>query len=485
MTRGYRLFIGGCWTEAADGEYYDDLNPFTGEIYARVAAGGGDDARRAVSAAEAAFPAWAATPPSERRAVLSRAADLLEERQDEIGLILTEEVGATRGWGRAQTVEAAGIVRECASQVHRVTGEVIPADLPGQFSMTIRQPVGVVVGISPWNVPLILSLRAIACPLAYGNTAVLKPSSESAVSGGTIIAEIFEEAGLPGGVLNVVVNGPGRSGEVGDALLSDRRVRRISFTGSTEVGRALAELAGRNLKRIALELGGNDALIVLDDADMNVAVDAAMHGRFAHQGQICMSAKQLIVVESVAEEFSRRLVERVSALRVGDPLQEDVCIGPLINRRQLQAVTDQVERAVAEGATVLCGGRPDGPCYRPTVLAGVVPGSTCFREEVFGPVASLIVANDADHAVELANDTQYGLSGSVITRDLQKGMELAERLDTGAVHINDTTVFSEPQAPFGGVKDSSYGKHGGLASIDESTELKWVTYQRTPRCYPL
>ena len=485
MTDTYQLFIGGEWVDGAGGDYFDDVDPFTGDVFARIAAGEPDDARRAVDAAAEAFPAWAATPPSERRRVLLRAADLFEERFKEVGLLLTGEVGTTLGWGRGQTLEAAAILREAASHVHRVTGEVIPADLPGQFSMTLRQPVGVVLSISPWNVPLVLSMRSIAYPLAYGNSVVLKPSAESAASGGLIIAQILEEAGIPKGVFNVIVNGPGKSGEVGDVLMADPRVRRVAFTGSTAVGRHLAEQAGHYLKRISLELGGNDALIVLADADLDVAVNAAVFGRFSNQGQVCMASKRLIVEEPVVEEFTRRFVARAKALKVGDPRLPDVAVGPIINHAQLDALVAQVDEAVAQGAELLCGGRAEGLCYFPTVLVGVTDAMTCFTEEVFGPVALIVAARDAEHALKLAGDCPYGLSGSVITSDLQKGLELAEKLDTGAVHINDTTVFSEPQAPFGGVKDSGYGKHGGTACIEEFTELKWVTYQKTPREYPI
>ncbi len=484
MSSTYDLYIDGTWTRSASGEYFDDLNPYTGEVYARVAAGGAEDTRRAIDAAQAAFPAWAATSPSDRRKVLLAAADLLEERQAEIADILCAETGALTSWGHFQTHVTAGILRECASHVHRVTGEVIPADLPGQFSMTLRQPVGVVAGIGPWNSPLILSLRSVAYPLAYGNTTVLKPSSESPVSGGAVIIELFEQAGAPKGVINMVVNGPGKSSEVGDVLMSDPRVRRVSFTGSTEVGRHLAEQAGRYLKRITLELGGNDAVIVLADAELENAVNACVFGRFAHQGQICMNSKRIIVEAPIAEEFTRRFVERASKLAVGDPSRPETCIGPLINRGQLEKLAAQVEQAVSEGARVLCGGRSEGPCYLPTVLGGVDSSMTCFREEVFGPVASLVVAADADDALRLANDTPYGLSGGILTGDLQKGLELAERMDTGAVHVNDSSLHDEAQAPFGGVKDSGYGKHGGIPCIEEFTELKWVTYQKTPRQYP-
>jgi acyl-CoA reductase-like NAD-dependent aldehyde dehydrogenase len=485
MCKTYRMLVNGSWVDALGGAWFDDLNPYTGEVFGKVAAGGADDTRRAIDAAAAAFPGWAATSPSERRRVLLKAADLLQARGSEFAAALTDETGATVNWARFQTHLAGAILMECASQVHRVTGQVIPADLPGQFSMTVRRPVGVVAGIGPWNAPLVLCLRSVAYPLAYGNSAILKPSAEAPVSGGVLIASLFEEAGLPAGVLNLVINGPGKSGEVGDVLVSDPRVKRISFTGSSEAGRRIAEQAGRHLKRVTLELGGNDAVVVLADADIDYAVSAAAFGRFTHQGQICMSSKRIIVEAPVAEEFTRKFVSRAGSLKAGDPRDAGTYIGPLINRAQLELLVGQVEQAVREGAVIACGGRFENLLYYPTVLTGVNREMSCFREEVFGPVASVIVAKDADEAVDLANDTPYGLSAGVITRDLQKGLDLAERLQTGSVHVNDSSIGDEAQVPFGGIKASGYGKHGGLECIEEFTELKWVTYQKVPREFPI
>lgn len=484
MSKQYRMYINGEWTDAASGTTFDDYNPFTGEVFAKVANANKDDAKRAIDAAAEAFPAWAATPPSERRMYFLKAAEVLEKRQQEIAGILTEETGATFGWGMFQTILTPGMLREAASQVHRVTGEIIPADLPGAFFMALRQPVGVVAGIAPWNAPLILSLRAVVFPLAYGNTTVLKPSAESPVSGGLVIAEIFEEAGFPKGVLNVVTNGPGLSGEVGDEFIADPRVRRISFTGSTEVGRQLAEKAGRHLKKVTLELGGSDPVIILRDADVDYAVNAVVFGRFLHQGQICMSSKRIIVEKPIAEEFIQKFAEKASGLKVGDPREHDTLIGPLINQAQFDKIRTQVEEAIADGAKVLCGGKYEGLCYYPTVLTNVTENMKVFSEETFGPVAPVIVVEDAEEAIRVANNSRYGLSAGVITRDFQKGLEIAEGLETGMVHINDSSVHDEAQVPFGGVKDSGWGRHGGLAAIEEFTELRWVTMQRTPRHYP-
>lgn len=484
MSREYRMYINGEWVNAINGRTFEDCNPFTGEVFAKLPCGERADIKQAIDAAAAAFPAWARTPPSEKRMYFLKAADILERRQKDILQILTEETGATFGWGMFQAQFTPGLLREAAAQVHGAVGEIIPADLPGAFFMTIRQPVGVVAGISPWNAPLILSLRAVALPLAYGNTTVLKPSGESAVSGGLVFAEVFEEAGFPKGVFNVVTNSPDFSQEVGDELVTNPKVRRISFTGSTEIGRQLAEKAGRYLKRVALELGGKDPLIVLKDADIDYAVNAAVFGSFLHQGQICMSVERIIVEKPVAQEFIDKLVKKARGLKVGDPREPDTVIGPLINREQLNKVRIHVEEAVAGGAKLLCGGKYEGLCYYPTVLTDVTADMKVFCEETFGPVAPVIVVKDADEAVKVANNSRYGLSAGIITRDFEKGLELAERIESGMVHINDSSIHDEPQVPFGGVKDSGWGRHGGRAALEEFTELRWITMQRTPRQYP-
>jgi len=484
MAREYRMYINGEWVDAADGKAFDDVNPHTGQVFARVAGGGEADAHRAVDAAAAAFPGWSATPPAARAMHFLKAADILERRTEEIAGILTEETGATFGWAMFQCSLTPGMLREAAAQVHMVTGQIIPADLPGAFFMVLRQPVGVVVGIAPWNAPLILSLRAVAFPMAYGNTTVLKPSSEAPISGGLVYAEIFEEAGLPAGVLNVLSSAPGFAGEVGDVLIADPRVRRISFTGSTEVGREVAKKAGENLKRVALELGGSDPLLILRDADVEYAVNAATFGRFLHQGQICMSVKRIIVEKPVADEFIEKFVAKVSGLKVGDPKEHDTIIGPLINQTQLDLLRGQVDEAIERGAKVLCGGKFEGLSYWPTVLTDVKEDMRVCQEEVFGPVVPVIVVEDEEEALRVANNSPFGLSSGIITGDFGKGLAIAERLETGMVHINDSSVHDEPQVPFGGVKDSGWGRHGGLAALEEFTELRWVTMQRTPRQYP-
>ena len=484
MPRDYKMYINGEWVGALDGEVYDNLNPFTGEIFARVPSGKRADARRAIDAAVAAFPGWSHTLPAERQALFLKAAEVLEKKRDEIVTILAEETGCTFGFAMFQVGFTPGLLREAAAQVHQANGEIIPADLPGAFYMAIRQPVGVIAGIAPWNAPLILSLRSICLPVAYGNTAVLKPSMESAAAGGVVIAEVFHEAGFPKGVLNLVTNGPGRSSEIGDEFIENPKVRRISLTGSSAVGRQLAEKAGRYLKRVALELGGQNPLIILRDANVDDAVDAAAFGGFLHQGQICMSTRRIIVEKPIAKEFTEKFVKKVSTYKVGNPKEPDTIIGPLINQHQFNEVKRSVDAAVRDGAKILCGGKSEGLCYHPTVLTNVKPGTPFSCEETFGPVVSVIEVKDEEEAVAVANDTMYGLSAAVFTRDFAKGLAVAERIESGIVHINDQTVGDEPQVPFGGVKDSGWGRFGGHAALEEFTELRWISMQRTRRQYP-
>jgi acyl-CoA reductase-like NAD-dependent aldehyde dehydrogenase len=480
----YRHFIGGDWVDAADGATFDDLNPYTGEVVATVAAGGREDAGRAVEAAAGAFPAWSQTPPAQRQRIFLAAADILERRGDEVVGLLARETGCTFGFGMFQLSFVPGLLRQAAGLAYRPIGEVIPSDLPGAFAMGIRRPVGVVGAIAPWNAALILSARSIAAPLVLGNTVVAKPSEESPFVGGLLWGEIFTEAGLPDGALNVVTHGPGQAGPIGDELVENPLVRRINFTGSTATGRKLAEAAGRQLKRVLLELGGYNPLIVLADADLDYAVDATAFGAFLHQGQICMSARRLLVEAPIAEAFVDALAAKTAGLKAGDPAEPDTIIGPLINEAALATVAGRVQDAVARGARVLAGGDRVGRCYQATLLADVPPDSELARLETFGPVAAVEVVADAEAAVRRANDTPYGLAAGVLTGDPDRGLALAERLQSGIVHVNDQPVHDEPQMPFGGVKDSGWGRFGGAAAADEFTELKWVTVQSGTRPFP-
>ena len=483
-TQEYRQFIGGDWVDAADRETFEDRDPYTGDVVATVAAAGADDARRAIEAADAAFAEWSATPPAERQRVFLKAADVLEGRLDEIVELLARETGCSFGFGMFQMGFVPGLFRQAAGIAYAPIGQVIPSDVPGTFAMGLRKPVGVVGAIAPWNAALILSARSIAGPLVLGNTVVLKPSEWSPVVGGTIWVEIFSEAGLPDGVLNVVTHAPGEAGPIGDELVENPHVRRLNFTGSTATGRKLAEAAGRQLKRVVLELGGYNPLIVLGDADLDYAVNATAFGAFLHQGQICMSARRIIVERSISDEFVSRLVTKTNGLKAGDPNEHDTIIGPLINEDALELVKRRVDGAVRAGAKVLAGGGADGPCYRATLLGDVPPDSEFAQTETFGPVAAIEIVDSADQAIERANASSYGLSSGIITQDVDRGLALAGRIDAGIVHVNDQPVGDEPQMPFGGVKDSGFGRFGGSAVVDEFTELRWVTVQRGSHPFP-
>jgi acyl-CoA reductase-like NAD-dependent aldehyde dehydrogenase len=479
----YRQFIGGEWTDAAGGGTFEDRDPFTGEAVAIVPAGGADDARRAVEAAAAAFESWSASPPAARQAVFLKAADLLESRHDEVVSLLARETGCGFGFGMFQLHFVPGLLRQAAALAYAPIGTVFPSDT-GKFSMGLRRPVGVVGAIAPWNAALILSARSIAAPLALGNTVVLKPSEWSPVVGGLLWGEIFGEAGLPAGVLNVVAHAPGAAQPIGDELVENPAVRRLNFTGSTGTGRKLAEACGRHLKRIVLELGGYNPLVVLADADLDYAVDASVFGSFLHQGQICMSARRIVVERPIADAFVERLVAKTKALKAGDPKEPDTIIGPLINEDALATVKARVDDAVAKGATVLAGGEAVGPCYRATVLADVPEESDFAQVETFGPVVAVEVVDSADEAIERANATAYGLASGILTGNPDRGLALAQRLDAGIVHVNDQPVGDEPQMPFGGVKDSGFGRFGGQAVVDEFTELRWITVQSGSHPFP-
>jgi acyl-CoA reductase-like NAD-dependent aldehyde dehydrogenase len=482
-THAYEQFIDGTWTGAAGGATFEDRDPFTGDTVAVVAAAGAEDATRAVEAASAAFDEWSATPPAVRQGVFLKAADVLESRQDEIVSLLARETGCGFGFGMFQMHFVPGLLRQAAALAYTPIGTVIPSDT-GAFSMGLRRPVGVVGAIAPWNAALILSARSIAAPLALGNTVVLKPSEWSPVVGGLVWGEIFTEAGLPPGVLNVVPHAPGAAAAIGDVLVEHPAVRRLNFTGSTDVGRKLAEACGRHLKRIVLELGGSNPLVVLADADVDYAVNAATFGAFLHQGQICMSARRIVVERPVADEFTEKLVAKTKTLKAGDPKEMDTIIGPLINADALELVKSRVDGAVAQGATVLAGGEAIGPCYAATVITNVPADSDFARHETFGPVVSVEVADDADDAIGRANATRYGLSSGIITADAERALALAQRLDAGIVHINDQPVGDEPQMPFGGVKDSGFGRFGGHAVVDEFTDLRWITVQSGSHPFP-
>jgi acyl-CoA reductase-like NAD-dependent aldehyde dehydrogenase len=379
---------------------------------------------------------------------------------------------------------AAGMLREAAAQAYWVTGDVIPSDVPGKLAMGVRQPAGVVAAIAPWNAPVILATRAVAAPLAYGNTVVLKASEICPRTHAAVVRSLVD-AGLPPGVVNFLTHDPADAAEVVDALIAHPGTRRINFTGSTRVGRIVAEQAGHHLKRVLLELGGKAPMVVLGDADLDRAAAAASFGAFFHQGQICMSTERIVADRSVAQALTDKLAERAGALPVGDPREPTTAIGPLVNAAAVERVSALISDAVSKGATTVCGGEADGPCLPPTVLTGVTPDMRLYSEESFGPLVSVIEVDGPDEAVAVANDTDYGLAAAVFSNDVPAALELAQRIESGICHINDTTVHDEPQMPFGGVKNSGWGRFGGRAALEEFTELRWITVQEQPRHYPI
>jgi acyl-CoA reductase-like NAD-dependent aldehyde dehydrogenase len=459
------------------------LNPVTGQVATTAPAFGPAEANAAVEAAAAAFPAWSALGPNARRAALTNAADALAARVDQFVAAMMGEIGATEGWARFNLMLAVSMVREAAALTTQVGGEVIPSDKPGCIAMALREPVGVLLGIAPWNAPIILGVRAVAVPLACGNTVVLK-ASEQCPRTHSLIAEAFAEA-LPAGAVSIVTNAPEDAGAVVGTLIDHPKIRRINFTGSTHVGRIIARRAAEHLKPVLLELGGKAPLIVLEDADLDEAVKAAAFGAFMNQGQICMSTERIIVVDAVADAFVAKFAVKVETMAVGDPRLGQTPLGAVVDRKTVDHVRSLIEDAVAAGAVQVNGGEADGVLMPAHVVDHVTPAMKLFRDESFGPVVGVIRARDEAHAIDLANDTEYGLSASVFTRDTARGLSVARRIQSGICHVNGPTVHDEAQMPFGGVKASGYGRFGGRAGIDAFTELRWITIETQPGHYPI
>src|SRR6202034_285469 len=472
-------YIAGKNIKVPPSDFTDVINPANQRSFARIFMAQEQHMRAAIDAADASKATWAATLAAEREAILHRAAEELEKARDEMVDLLIEEAGSTFGKAQFEVPFAANLVRSIAGEARRIHGDVFPADVPGMISISIRRPLGVIAGISPFNFPVVLSLKKVAFALATGNTFVLKPSEETSLIG-LKLAEIFERAGLPPGVLNVV---PGNGPALAKVLFDDPRVKLISFTGSTAVGRFIATECAKRGKRVVLEMGGKSPLIVLKDADLDYAVDTACFGIFIHQGQICMAGSRIIVEAPIYETFLQRFAAKAKTLAVGDPRDPHTVIGPLIRASQCQMIDRKIKEAVAAGARVLTGGTYDGNFYQPTVVADVTPNMAAFRDELFGPVAAVSRADNADHALALANNSSYGLSSAVLTNDLQLAMRFALELEAGMVHLNGPTVHDEPTVPFGGVKDSGSGREGGRWSVEEMTEVKWVTIQMGRRAY--
>ncbi|MBB3134486.1 acyl-CoA reductase-like NAD-dependent aldehyde dehydrogenase [Rhizobium pisi] len=476
------LLINGVDRPAASSRTYDRVDPFTGEVASRAAAAGPDDVTAAIDAASAAFPAWSKTGPSQRRAILMKAADIMDSKAGDFTRLMIEETGATAPWAGFNVMFAANILREAGAMTTQIAGEIIPSDKPGTLAMGVRQAAGVCLAIAPWNAPVILATRAVAMPIACGNTVILK-ASEQCPGTHRLIATALTEAGLPAGVINVLTNAPEDAPEIVAALIAHPAVKRVNFTGSTKVGKIIAETCGRHLKPALLELGGKAPLVVLDDADIDGAVNAAIFGAFMNQGQICMSTERIIVDEAIADEFVAKLAARAGQLPAGDP-RGHVVLGSLISLDAAKKMEELIADATAKGAKLVAGGKRSGTVVEATLLDRVTPAMRVYAEESFGPVKPIIRVSGEEEAIRIANDTEYGLSSAVFSRDIQRALAVAARIETGICHINGPTLHDEAQMPFGGVKGSGYGRFGGKAAIAEFTDLRWITIEDPAQHYP-
>jgi len=475
------LYVGGGWRAGHGDKVLVDKNPFSGETITEIQVADVDDVDEAYRSAAAAQVAWGATNAYQRRDVFLNAARIVQERFDEIAGIICAEKGATPLTAAFEIGLVIDALKEAATLPTRMDGKILPSPVPDTDNYVFRKPVGVIGVISPFNFPFFLTMKPVAPSLATGNGVVIKPHEDTPVTSGALVADIFEAAGLPPGVLNIV---PTEIPVIGDAFLEHPAPRVLIFTGSTAVGRHIGEVAARHFKKAILEMGGNNAFIVRADADVDYAVESAVFSRFTHQGQICMSANRVLVHSSIAAEFKQKFTAKVLSLTTGDPTAPGTVIGPLINEREVTSLVSRVDDAIANGARALVRGSVDGNVLGPTVLENVPVDDAVNREELFGPVVMVTEFDTDEEAVSIANDTVFGLSGAIHTRDLMKGVELARQLETGMVHVNDTSIADEPIVPFGGEKQSGLGRLNGLSSIDELTTLQWVSVNHGRRQYP-
>jgi aldehyde dehydrogenase (NAD+) len=474
-------YIDGEWRPGTGSWDIIDFNPYDGEKLASITIATVDEVDEAYQAAARAQKQWADTNPYARRGVFEKALGLIKEREQEITEVIIAELGGTRVKAGFELHLAKEFLREAIHLSLRPEGRIIPSPIDGKENRVYRVPVGVVGVISPFNFPFLLSIKSVAPALALGNGVVLKPHQNTPITGGTLVAKIFEDAGLPKGLLNVVVTD---IAEIGDAFIEHPVPKVISFTGSDKVGRHVATVTASHFKRSVLELGGNSAIVVLDDADIDYAVDAAVFSRYVHQGQVCMAANRVLVDRSIADEFTEKFVAKVKSLKVGDPRDPETVIGPVINSSQADALASTVEQAIAEGATALVRGETTDNLVSPSVLTGIPAGSALLHQEVFGPVAFLIPVDGEEEAVRVVNDTPYGLSGAVHTGSIERGVNFAKRIDTGMFHVNDGTVHDEPIVPFGGEKSSGVGRLNGETMLDAFTTLKWISVQHGRSRFP-
>lgn len=460
------------------------LNPLTGEAASTALAMKAADIPAIAARAALAQPIWGAMGPNARRAVLMKAADALQAKSDAFVDAMMSETGATKGWALFNLGLASGMVREAAALTTQISGEVIPSDKPGCLAMALKEPVGVILGIAPWNAPIILGVRAIAVPLACGNAVILK-ASEICPRTHQLIIEAFAEAGFPDGVVNVVTNAPDDAADVVGALIDAPEVKRINFTGSTAVGKIIAKRAAEHLKPCLLELGGKAPLIVLEDADIEEAVKAAAFGAFMNSGQICMSTERIIVVDAIADAFITQFADKARTMLAGDPREGSTPLGAVIGTNTIHHVSSLIDDAVAKGAALIAGGKSEHVIMNATVVDGVTSAMKLYSEESFGPITAVIRARDEADAVRIANDSEYGLSAAVFTRDTARGLKVARQIKSGICHVNGPTVHDEAQMPFGGVGASGYGRFGGRQGIDSFTETRWITVETQPGHYPI
>jgi acyl-CoA reductase-like NAD-dependent aldehyde dehydrogenase len=476
-----KQYINGEWRDGKEEETIENVNPYDNTLLNTYKGASKADVDEAYAAAKEASKGWSKGHPLQRRDLMLRAAEILMQRKDEFVDWIIREVGGTCVKAEVEVTQTYNMLIESAGYPTRVNGLTIPSYTEGKETYVFRKALGVISMISPWNFPLYLSMRTIAPALAVGNAVVIKPASQSPIMGGVIIAKLFEEAGIPKGVLNCVV---GKSSTIGDYFVANETSKLISFTGSTPVGKGIGKIAGETLKKMALELGGNNAFIILDDADVDRAVDSAIFGRFIHQGQVCMSTNRILIHESLYEEFKDKFVKRAQELPYGDPADKKTVIGPLIDNKAVKHVLDLVDRSVQAGAILETGGTAEGNVMLPTVLSGVTRDMAIFQEEIFGPAVGLVSFKDDEEALDLANGTEFGLSGALHTKDLQRGIQFAKRVETGMIHINDQSVNDEMNTPFGGEKNSGVGRFGGDFILDEMTSVQWISVQVEPRKYP-
>ncbi|SDY71950.1 aldehyde dehydrogenase family protein [Nitrosomonas sp. Nm58] len=478
-----QLPISGKWRHGNGEKILRDLNPYDANVLVEIPHANRDDMDEAFRSAAVLQPGWAALLPGDRAAVMRHAAQIMEARREEIVSWLIHESGGTRIKANLEWNAVHGVLLEAATLPYLVEGRILPVDISGKESRVYRKPVGVVGVISPWNWPMQLTVRSVAPALAVGNAVVVKPASDTPVTGGLLLAKILEEAGLPPGVFSVIV---GAGSEIGDAFVTHPIPRVISFTGSTPVGRNIARLAaeGPTLKRLELELGGNGPFVVLDDADLEQAVEAAVFGKFLHQGQTCMSVNRFIIDDRAHDEFLERFADRVRQLKVGDPNAPDTMIGPIINESQLNGLRSRIQEAISAGANQVVGGEAQGLILPPHIFSQVTNQMPLAQTESFGPIAPILRARNEEDALNIANDTELGLAAAVFTRDVERGFRFAQKIEAGMAHVNDQPVNDLPYNPFGGEKNSGIGRFNGIWAVAAFTTDQWITVQHIPRRYP-